>query len=120
MLLLKCLFLSCPSCHFDRCSLPEDAKSFFDQDTGVLEVPLNIQVADQVGAKKSKIDHGCLYTLFLSLSFYLLKCWLCLNKLELYIALLRGYTFILYALNVFFNRVLSKIAESVTINCQIP
>ncbi|XP_053480675.1 cilia- and flagella-associated protein 74 isoform X3 [Ictalurus furcatus] len=31
-----------------RCSLPEDAKSFFDQDTGVLEVPLNIQVADQV------------------------------------------------------------------------
>ncbi|TSL97243.1 Cilia- and flagella-associated protein 74 [Bagarius yarrelli] len=30
-----------------RCSLPEDAKSFFDQDTGVLEVPLNIQVADQ-------------------------------------------------------------------------
>ncbi|XP_060787631.1 cilia- and flagella-associated protein 74 [Neoarius graeffei] len=31
-----------------RCSLPEDAKSFFDQDTGVLEVPLNIQVANQV------------------------------------------------------------------------
>ncbi|KAF5907241.1 cilia- and flagella-associated protein 74 isoform X1, partial [Clarias magur] len=31
-----------------RYSLPEDAKSFFDQDTGVLEVPLNIQVADQV------------------------------------------------------------------------
>ncbi|GAA6108298.1 cilia- and flagella-associated protein 74 isoform X1 [Tachysurus ichikawai] len=30
-----------------RCSLPEDAKSFFDSDTGVLEVPLNIQVADQ-------------------------------------------------------------------------
>ncbi|KAK3565900.1 hypothetical protein QTP86_020311 [Hemibagrus guttatus] len=30
-----------------RCSLLEDAKSFFDQDTGVLEVPLNIQVADQ-------------------------------------------------------------------------
>ncbi|XP_062855274.1 cilia- and flagella-associated protein 74 [Trichomycterus rosablanca] len=31
-----------------RCTLPEDAKSFFDQDTGVLEVLLNIQVADQV------------------------------------------------------------------------
>ncbi|KAI5101538.1 cilia- and flagella-associated protein 74 isoform X1 [Silurus meridionalis] len=31
-----------------RCSLSEDAKSFFDQDTGVLEVPLYIQVADQV------------------------------------------------------------------------
>ncbi|KAK3540493.1 hypothetical protein QTP70_032453 [Hemibagrus guttatus] len=30
-----------------RCSLLEDAKSFFDQDTGVLEVPLNIQVADK-------------------------------------------------------------------------
>ncbi|XP_060737594.1 cilia- and flagella-associated protein 74 [Tachysurus vachellii] len=30
-----------------RCSLPEDAKSFFDSNTGVLEVPLNIQVADQ-------------------------------------------------------------------------
>ncbi|XP_066500097.1 cilia- and flagella-associated protein 74 isoform X2 [Hoplias malabaricus] len=31
-----------------RRSLPEDAKSLFDQDTGVLEVPLYIQVAGQV------------------------------------------------------------------------
>ncbi|XP_037391877.1 cilia- and flagella-associated protein 74 isoform X2 [Pygocentrus nattereri] len=31
-----------------RRSLPVDAKSLFDQDTGVLEVPLFIQVADQV------------------------------------------------------------------------
>ncbi|XP_049341934.1 cilia- and flagella-associated protein 74 isoform X1 [Astyanax mexicanus] len=31
-----------------RRSLPVDAKSLFDQDTGVLEVPLVIQVADQV------------------------------------------------------------------------
>ncbi|KAI4895097.1 hypothetical protein NFI96_026229 [Prochilodus magdalenae] len=31
-----------------RRSLPMDAKSFFDQNTGVLEVPLFIQVADQV------------------------------------------------------------------------
>uniref|UniRef100_A0A4W4DUM2 Abnormal spindle-like microcephaly-associated protein ASH domain-containing protein n=1 Tax=Electrophorus electricus TaxID=8005 RepID=A0A4W4DUM2_ELEEL len=30
-----------------RRSLPGDAKSFFDQDTGVLEVPLAVQVADQ-------------------------------------------------------------------------
>ncbi|XP_071392092.1 cilia- and flagella-associated protein 74 [Centroberyx affinis] len=31
-----------------RCSLSEDAKKFFDRDTGVLEVPLTVQVADQV------------------------------------------------------------------------
>ncbi|KAJ8016666.1 hypothetical protein DPEC_G00009610 [Dallia pectoralis] len=31
-----------------RCSLVEDAKHLFDSDTGVLEVPLTVQVADQV------------------------------------------------------------------------
>ncbi|KAJ8371108.1 hypothetical protein SKAU_G00111360 [Synaphobranchus kaupii] len=31
-----------------RSSLPEDAESFFDRETGVLEVPMSIQVADQV------------------------------------------------------------------------
>ncbi|XP_019906907.2 cilia- and flagella-associated protein 74 [Esox lucius] len=31
-----------------RCSLSEDAKQFFDQTTGVLEVPLTVQVTDQV------------------------------------------------------------------------
>ncbi|XP_041802502.1 cilia- and flagella-associated protein 74 [Chelmon rostratus] len=31
-----------------RCSLSKDAKKFFDRDTGVLEVPLTVQVAGQV------------------------------------------------------------------------
>lgn len=31
-----------------RKSLAEDASSYFDAETGVLEVPLHIQVADQV------------------------------------------------------------------------
>ncbi|KAG7472773.1 hypothetical protein MATL_G00112620 [Megalops atlanticus] len=31
-----------------RSSLPEDAEKFFDSETGVLEVPMSIQVADQV------------------------------------------------------------------------
>ncbi|XP_071752484.2 cilia- and flagella-associated protein 74 [Centroberyx gerrardi] len=31
-----------------RCSLSEDGKKFFDRDMGVLEVPLTVQVADQV------------------------------------------------------------------------
>ncbi|KAM6981917.1 LOW QUALITY PROTEIN: cilia- and flagella-associated protein 74 [Tautogolabrus adspersus] len=31
-----------------RCSLAEDAKKFYDRDTGVLEVPMTVQVAGQV------------------------------------------------------------------------
>ncbi|XP_051280852.1 cilia- and flagella-associated protein 74 isoform X4 [Dicentrarchus labrax] len=31
-----------------RCSLSKDAKTFFDRDTGVLEVPMTVQVAGQV------------------------------------------------------------------------
>lgn len=31
-----------------RCSLPKDAKTFFDKDTGVLEVPMAVQVVGQV------------------------------------------------------------------------
>lgn len=31
-----------------RCSLSKDAKKFFDSDTGVLEVPMTVQVAGQV------------------------------------------------------------------------
>ncbi|XP_064156962.1 cilia- and flagella-associated protein 74 isoform X2 [Anguilla rostrata] len=31
-----------------RFSLPEDAEGFFDRETGVLEVPMSVQVADQV------------------------------------------------------------------------
>ncbi|KAJ8386870.1 hypothetical protein AAFF_G00165710 [Aldrovandia affinis] len=37
-----------PSDHQKRSSLPEDAERFFDRETGVLEVPMSIQVADQV------------------------------------------------------------------------
>lgn len=31
-----------------RHSLPKDARQFFDSDTGVLEVPVTVQVAGQV------------------------------------------------------------------------
>nr|XP_046252850.1 cilia- and flagella-associated protein 74 isoform X2 [Scatophagus argus] len=33
---------------FPRCSLAKDGKKFFDRDTGVLEVPMTVQVAGQV------------------------------------------------------------------------
>lgn len=38
-----------------RQSLYADAKSFFSKDTGVLEVPLTVQVADQVGSLILKV-----------------------------------------------------------------
>ncbi|XP_030641105.1 cilia- and flagella-associated protein 74 [Chanos chanos] len=44
-----------------RCTLPEDAKNFFDKETCVLEVPLTIQVRDQVQPVRFTL-HGIVTT----------------------------------------------------------
>ncbi|XP_076597344.1 cilia- and flagella-associated protein 74 isoform X1 [Chaetodon auriga] len=45
----RCLLLASPPRAFGRgCSLSKDAQKFFDRDTGVLEVPMTVQVAGQV------------------------------------------------------------------------
>src|SRR4029434_4851548 len=46
MVILVCMFCPCGSAVLRR-SLAEDAGRFFDKETGVLEVPLSVQVAEQ-------------------------------------------------------------------------